>query len=58
MRLGGTLFRKFDDADGWVAAVQHYGYRAAYCPVDSDAELGATPRSASISSVDPPASTA
>ncbi|HUW83675.1 MAG TPA: TIM barrel protein [Phycisphaerae bacterium] len=38
MRLGGTLFRKFDDADGWVAAVQHYGYRAAYCPVDSDAE--------------------
>jgi len=38
MRLGGTLFRKFDDADGWVAAVQYYGYRAAYCPVGSDAE--------------------
>ena len=38
MRLGGPLFSDYQDPDGWVAAVQRWGYRAATCPVRSDAD--------------------
>ncbi len=37
MRLGGPIFKKYDNPQAWVAAVQGYGYRAAYCPVGLDA---------------------
>jgi len=37
MRLGGPIFDKYDDADGWVAALRRLGYGAAYCPVDAAA---------------------
>lgn len=37
LRLGGPLFEKFDSPETWVAAVQKTGYRAAYCPVGTDA---------------------
>lgn len=33
MRLGGPVFGKIDDPDGWVAALKEHGYGAAYCPV-------------------------
>lgn len=37
MRLGGPVFDSFDDPQGWVAALQSHGYRAAYCPLkDAD----------------------
>ena len=38
MRLGGPLFVDYQDPEGWVAAVQGWGYRAASCPVGSDAD--------------------
>jgi sugar phosphate isomerase/epimerase len=34
MRLGGPVFN-VSDPDGWIAALQKAGYRAAYCPVKS-----------------------
>lgn len=37
MRLGGPVFGKDLDPERWVAAVKAAGYRAAYCPVGSDA---------------------
>ena len=36
MRLGGPIFGDVSDPGRWVAAVQQLGYRAAYCPVQSD----------------------
>jgi len=38
MRLGGPLFEKHTDPVGWIAALKAAGYRAALCPVESDAE--------------------
>jgi hypothetical protein len=38
MRLGGPIFKKYNNPHEWVAAVQSYGYRAAYCPVGLDAD--------------------
>jgi sugar phosphate isomerase/epimerase len=38
VRLGGPLFTKFEDPDGWTAALRRHGYTAAYCPVTSDAD--------------------
>ena len=38
LRLGGPVFEKYTDPDGWVKAVQKLGYRAAYCPVRADAK--------------------
>jgi len=38
MRLGGPLFVNYQDPEGWVAAVQQWGYRAASCPVGTDAD--------------------
>lgn len=33
MRLGGPLFKPFDDPGGWIAALTYHGYTAAYCPL-------------------------
>ena len=38
LRLGGPVFEKYTDPDGWVKAVQKLGYRAAYCPVRAEAK--------------------
>jgi sugar phosphate isomerase/epimerase len=38
MRLGGPLFTSYQDPEGWVAAVRQWDYRAAPCPVGSDAD--------------------
>lgn len=38
LRLGGPVFEKYTDPDGWVKAVKGLGYRAAYCPVRDEAE--------------------
>ena len=37
VRLGGPLFEKFDGPDTWIAALKQRGYRAAYCPIKTDA---------------------
>jgi len=37
VRLGGPLFEKYETPDQWVALVHALGYRAAFCPVDTDA---------------------
>lgn len=37
VRLGGPLFEPTDDPDTWIAAVKKLGYRAAYCPLKTDA---------------------
>ncbi len=42
LRLGGPVFEKWQDPQGWVDAVRRLGYRAAYCPLGpgaSDAEV-------------------
>ena len=37
MRLGGPVFVAFQDPDGWIAALKHHGYGAAFCPLrDAD----------------------
>lgn len=33
LRLGGPVFEKHQDAEGWAEAVRRLGYRAAYCPL-------------------------
>ena len=38
MRLGGPLDHSWSSPDQWVAAVQSWGYRAAYCPIDERAD--------------------
>ncbi len=38
MRLGGPVFEKTADPDGWVAAVRRLGYSAAACPIGEDAD--------------------
>ena len=38
MRLGGPIYQKYTSADEWVEAVHQLGYRAAYCPVGTDAD--------------------
>lgn len=37
LRLGGPVFEKYKDPQGWVEAVRRLGYRAAYCPVGANA---------------------
>jgi sugar phosphate isomerase/epimerase len=37
IRLGGPIFETFNDPDNWIAALQKLGYRAAYCPVQTNA---------------------
>jgi sugar phosphate isomerase/epimerase len=38
LRLGGPVFEKYSDPDGWVRAVKALGYSAAYCPVGAKAK--------------------
>jgi sugar phosphate isomerase/epimerase len=38
LRLGGPVFEKYSDPDGWVKAVKALGYSAAYCPVGAKAK--------------------
>jgi sugar phosphate isomerase/epimerase len=38
LRLGGPVFEKYTDPDGWVRALKVLGYSAAYCPVGADAK--------------------
>jgi len=38
MRLGAPLFKPYATPSEWVAVLQSYGYRAAYCPVKPDAD--------------------
>ncbi len=38
MRLGGPVFEKYSTPVEWVKAIQRLGYRAAYCPVELDAD--------------------
>lgn len=38
MRLGGPIFTPYSDPKSWVDAVKAVGYRAAYCPIKSDAD--------------------
>jgi len=38
MRLGGKIFEKTEGPAEWVAEVQRLGYRAAYCPVEAEAD--------------------
>lgn len=37
VRLGGPLFDSYQQPDEWIAALKKQGYRAAYCPVKTDA---------------------
>jgi len=36
LRLGGPVFEKYQDPDGWIKALKDLGYSAAYCPVDAE----------------------
>jgi sugar phosphate isomerase/epimerase len=38
MRLGGPIFGSDKTPEGWVRAVKAHGYRASYCPVDTNAD--------------------
>lgn len=38
MRLGGPVFEKCHDPDSWIAALKRLGYRAAYCPLGTEAD--------------------
>jgi len=38
LRLGGPVFEKYDSPEKWIAALKKLGYRAAYCPVGTDAD--------------------
>ncbi|MEO8688584.1 MAG: TIM barrel protein [Solirubrobacteraceae bacterium] len=38
MRLGSPLPQTWDSPDGWIAAVQRHGFRAAYWPLGDDAD--------------------
>ncbi|MBI5835085.1 MAG: sugar phosphate isomerase/epimerase [Armatimonadetes bacterium] len=38
MRLGGPVFAAWNGPDEWAAAVRAAGYRAAYCPLEPDAD--------------------
>jgi len=37
LRLGGPIFEKYQDPQGWISAIKKLGYWAAYCPVGPDA---------------------
>lgn len=37
LRLGGPVFDKYQDPDGWARAVRKLGYSAAYCPIGAEA---------------------
>lgn len=37
LRLGGPVFEKVQDPQGWIEALRRLDYSAAYCPVGADA---------------------
>lgn len=37
VRIGGPVFKEFEDPIEWVKAHKQWNYSAAYCPVDADA---------------------
>jgi len=37
LRLGGPVFERYKDPQGWVDALRKLGYSAAYCPVGANA---------------------
>lgn len=37
LRLGGPVFEKYQDPQGWTEALKRLGYSAAYCPVGPNA---------------------
>jgi len=37
IRLGGPLYKKYNNPDEWIIALNELSYRAAYCPVGLDA---------------------
>lgn len=37
IRLGGPLYKKYNNPDEWIIALNELQYRAAYCPVGIDA---------------------
>jgi sugar phosphate isomerase/epimerase len=37
LRLGGPVFDKYQDPQGWIDALHKLGYSAAYCPVGPEA---------------------
>ena len=37
MRLSAPIFTAYDTPDEWIASLRAVGYRAAYCPVDTNA---------------------
>lgn len=41
MRLGGPVLSEYSDPETWITALRGYGYRAAFCPIKSDADDGA-----------------
>lgn len=41
MRLGGVIFKEYDSPAKWAEVVKSYGYRAAFCPVDEQADEAA-----------------
>jgi sugar phosphate isomerase/epimerase len=38
IRLGGPVFRKYNNPDEWIAALSNLNYKAAYCPVSPGAD--------------------
>jgi len=38
IRLGGPVFSNRSDPDSWISYLEKAGYRAAYCPVGTDAD--------------------
>lgn len=39
LRLGGPIFQKYSDPEEWVKAIINLNYKAAYCPVDTSADI-------------------
>lgn len=37
VRLGGPVFDEYEHPQEWIAALKKQGYRAAYCPLNTDA---------------------
>ncbi len=54
LRLGGPVFEKYNDPQGWVDALRRLGYHAAYCPVGvnaSDEEIRAYEQAAARANI-------
>ena len=54
IRLGGPVFSKFSDPDSWVRVLADLGYRAAYCPLEPEADpdlIRATEKAAGLADI-------